>query len=138
MRSGKTLPPKPPFLPGGGSSQALQWVRAQTYQGLASSFLNRTDYAEEAGSALKLRSDTLWQEIVARVTRNGGGKDVATSIVDEMVGADWEQRLEKARTGEMDETYNGALRAAIRCARSLLATSEHAMLMHKLQKKIAE
>ena len=117
-------------------AQTLKWVRAQTYQSLAGSILNQTTQAASAEKALRTRADTLWLEISSRVTKNGGSAVVAASIADEAVGAEWEQRLEKARTGELDEVYNGALRAAIRCARSLLATSEHAMLMHKLQKKI--
>ncbi len=53
-----------------------------------------------------------WQGVSSRATKNGGGNEEATLIADEMVGVGWEQRLEKARTGELDEVYNGALRAA--------------------------
>lgn len=125
-------------IAGAGSAQTVQWLRQQSYQGLSSLVLQQAPHAGEAENALRLRSDTLWQEVSSRVARNGGGKEVAALIADELVGVDWDQRLEKARIGELDEVYNGALRAAIRCARSLLASSEHSVLMHKLQKKIAE
>lgn len=125
-------------IAGAGSAQTVQWLRQQSYQSLSSHVLQQAPHTGEAEYALRLRADTLWQEVSSRVARNGGGKEVAALIADEMVGVDWEQRLEKARTGELDEVYNGALRAAIRCARSLLASSEHCVLMHKLQRKIAE
>jgi hypothetical protein len=76
--------------------------------------------SRSATSALRDRTELLWQEVAFRALKAGEPEAVAIRQANEAVGRNWTQRLERAAAGILDQVAGGVDAQAVANARRIL------------------